>query len=71
MNSEVGTLPLRIVELKERIVELKDHINHLKNLLDDPQPGLMSWCISYCDEMQWISKWWDQGKLRYERTHHD
>ena len=42
------------------IDELRNHVEHLKALLDDPHPGLSSWCESYNARMQSISDFWNK-----------
>ena len=38
--------------------DLKTHVVKLKTLLDDPQPGLMSWNIMVGKELNTITDWW-------------
>lgn len=38
---------------------LREEVNKLKYLLDNPQPGLMSWCKLYGERMQSISDFWN------------
>ncbi len=39
--------------------ELKGIVNRLKNLLDDPHPGLTTWCEAYGKRMQQLSDFWN------------
>lgn len=38
--------------------DLHESVNRLKILLDDPQTGLMSWCMLYSEKMKEISDFW-------------
>lgn len=38
---------------------LREQVRKLKDLLDDPQPGLMSWCEAYGERMKAISNFWN------------
>jgi len=38
--------------------DLRSEVTKLKALLDDPQPGLMSWCMAYNDRMKAIVDFW-------------
>ena len=37
---------------------LRAHVNTLKKLVDDPQPGLATWCEMYGREIKWFTAFW-------------
>ena len=41
---------------------LREHVTKLKALLDDPHPGLTTWCVFYVQHMQAISDLWNIPK---------
>lgn len=45
-----------------RLDEIKALIKRLNALLDDPQPGLLTWCEAYDETMQKIIAFWEAGK---------
>lgn len=46
---------------EEFIAWLKNEVDQLQGLLNDPQPGLASWCIMFAERMNKISTYWKQG----------
>ncbi len=46
--------------MNKRLEELKIEVDKLKHLLDDPQPGLASWCMLYGECMTNINNFWNQ-----------
>lgn len=47
--------------------EMKNKVNKLKVLMDDPQPGLISWHMMVGECMKYISDTW-QGGIRKENS---
>ena len=47
--------------MTEKFKELCERVAKLKLLLDDPQPGLASWCMMYAEHMKFISDYWTQN----------
>jgi len=43
-----------------KLDELKEHVRKLSALLQDPHPGLSTWCGFYAEQMQAISEFWNQ-----------
>lgn len=48
---------------------LTKHVASLNKLLQEPQPGLITWCMMYSREMQhisdaWAGKWADGNLLK-------
>lgn len=43
---------------EEYLNRVRDEVRKLKSLLDDPQPGLSTWCIFYAERMKAISVFW-------------
>jgi len=41
--------------------ELKDHVAKLNSLLQDPHPGLSTWCEFYYKHIQWIVDYWNNN----------
>lgn len=41
--------------------ELQERVKKLNSLLEDPQPGLMSWSMMYAEHMQWIVAYWNEN----------
>jgi len=41
--------------------QLIDHVNKLQLLLENPQFGLISWCIKYANHMRYISDYWSNN----------
>lgn len=41
--------------------ELQERVKKLNSLLEDPQPGLMSWSMMYAEHMQWIVSYWNEN----------
>jgi hypothetical protein len=41
--------------------ELKEHVRQLNALLEDPQPGLVSWVQFYQEHMKAISDYWTKN----------
>lgn len=39
---------------------LREHVGKLKALLDDPHPGLFTWCAAFEKHMQAISDFWNK-----------
>ncbi len=46
---------------------IKDLNRRLTALLDDPHPGLMSWCQEYATVMQTISDFWNRKEEDIEK----
>ena len=44
--------------------ELTVLVNRAKNLLDDPQPGLFTWCTALADTLTELSKKWTKGEVK-------
>jgi hypothetical protein len=42
------------------LADLRDQVEKLKLLLDDPQPGLISWVQMYGERMKWINDFWNR-----------
>jgi hypothetical protein len=47
--------------MTEKFKELCAHVAKLKLLLDDPQPGLTSWCRMYAEHMMFIVAYWQEN----------
>lgn len=41
--------------------ELCDRVASLNALLQDPQPGLVTWCALYASHMKWIAAYWENN----------
>lgn len=48
--------------MDKRECDLKEEVDKLKSLLDDPQPGLMSWYACLDERMKSLIKMWTGGK---------
>lgn len=46
--------------MDKNLAELKVHVDRLKHLLDDPQPGLVTWCLMFGKTIQSITNWWSK-----------
>ncbi|MFA7287250.1 MAG: hypothetical protein WC055_00060 [Melioribacteraceae bacterium] len=44
-----------------KFMDLQDRVKILNSLLSDPQPGLMSWCEAYAEQMKFISDYWNNN----------
>lgn len=44
----------------KNLAELKVHVDRLKHLLDDPQPGLITWCTMFGRTIESIANWWNK-----------
>lgn len=47
----------------EQLEYLRHEVIALKKLLDDPQPGTISWCLHYGEKMQNIIEFWGSAKV--------
>ncbi|MGR3303646.1 MAG: hypothetical protein ACUZ8I_14270 [Candidatus Scalindua sp.] len=46
--------------------DLETHVGKLKQLLDNPHPGIATWCEAYGAEMKAISDFWTHDKVETE-----
>lgn len=46
--------------------ELTERVRKLNALLQDPHPGLSTWCGFYAEHMQAISEFWNQPDQRQD-----
>ena len=50
-------------EDEDYLTRLHEHVRRLNVLLDDPHPGLSTWCLMYDREMQYVADAWLQPEL--------
>jgi hypothetical protein len=52
------------MEMDEKLHELKLYTHRLKSLLDNPHPGLITWCMAVGRAVELIVKWWEREESK-------
>jgi len=45
----------------DKFIELTNRVKKLLDLLENPNPGLFSWCQMYAEQMKWIVQYWKEN----------
>jgi hypothetical protein len=45
--------------LPQELEILKNEVDRLKSLLDNPEPGLVTWCLFVNKRVEAIVNWWN------------
>ncbi len=49
------------MDAKQEFELLKEHVRKLNSLLEDPQFGLVTWCVFYGEHMKFIADYWNNN----------